>query len=545
MSDALRTLIEQGQALVRQGDPDGALALFREAVLTGPDEPEGYANLSDLLYVSGFDTEGRSICDIGLARMAGSPMLHWLRCMMALPAAYTCDEEIEAARADFADRLARLRAVCFASPESLAASVQAIGMEGPFFLPYQARNDRDLLAQLGALVADIMGAAFPHRTIAPVRSFRPGTKIRVGIVSGMFWRHSVWRLPTRGWVENLDRSRFELFGYHTRPERDDQTAHAESLFHRFVQGPFPLETWISMILRDAPHVLIFPELGVEQTTLQLAGLRLAPVQCSTWGQPVTTGLPTIDHFLSSDMMEPDGAAAHYTENLVRLPGLGAVYQTGYATWGDAVPDIDAWGTLNVAQGDVRYLCCRAQQKYLPAHDDLFARIALRVPAARFLFIETRRRAATILRHRLQAAFARHGLSMETHCRFVNVLSHTDFTAATRDAHVFLDTPEWSGCNTALEAFLYGVPIVTIPGRFMRGRHAAAILRKADVTGTIARDQDEYVETAVRLGQDAGARAAISAAYHAARPRVFGDTEPVRALETFLTDVVRHAAGAAP
>ena len=58
---------------------------------------------------------------------------------------------------------------------------------------------------------------------------------------------------------------------------------------------------------------------------RLAAQRLAPVQCVAWGHPETTGMPTLDYFLSSDLMEPPDGEAHYTEHLVRLPNLGLCY----------------------------------------------------------------------------------------------------------------------------------------------------------------------------------------------------------------------------
>ncbi len=58
---------------------------------------------------------------------------------------------------------------------------------------------------------------------------------------------------------------------------------------------------------------------------RLAAQRLAPVQCVAWGHPQTTGMPTMDHFLSSELMEPQDAAANYTEQLACLPNLGLYY----------------------------------------------------------------------------------------------------------------------------------------------------------------------------------------------------------------------------
>ena len=46
-----------------------------------------------------------------------------------------------------------------------------------------------------------------------------------------------------------------------------------------------------------------------------------------------------------------------------------------------------------------------------------------------------------------------------------------------------------------------LPVVTLPGEFMRRRHAFAILTMMDVTETIAGSLDDYISLAVRLGTD--------------------------------------------
>src|SRR3954469_6306528 len=48
----------------------------------------------------------------------------------------------------------------------------------------------------------------------------------------------------------------------------------------------------------APHVLIYPDINMDPAAAALAALRLAPVQCMSWGHPETSGYPTIDYFLS-------------------------------------------------------------------------------------------------------------------------------------------------------------------------------------------------------------------------------------------------------
>ena len=101
---------------------------------------------------------------------------------------------------------------------------------------------------------------------------------------------------------------------------------AAGICDRFVHRTLDTEGWRREILADAPHVLIYPGLLMDTSSLQLAAQRLAPVQCNSWGHPETSGLPTLDYFLSSDLMEPPDAQAYYTEKLVRLPNLSIYYE---------------------------------------------------------------------------------------------------------------------------------------------------------------------------------------------------------------------------
>ena len=122
-----------------------------------------------------------------------------------------------------------------------AEGAAAVGMIRPFFLPYQGCDDRLLQAAHGSLVAEVMAAAYPRWATCARRPLQSGERIRIGFVSGCFGRrHSVWRIPMRGWVENFDRDRLQLFGYLTRSDCDDQTDQARVLFDRFRARSTPI-----------------------------------------------------------------------------------------------------------------------------------------------------------------------------------------------------------------------------------------------------------------------------------------------------------------
>ena len=190
-------------------------------------------------------------------------------------------------------------------------------------------------------------------------------------------------------------------------------------------------------------------------------------------------------------------------------------------------------------GDDRivFLCCQSSFKYLPQHDDLFVRIAKRLPAAQFVFLAINDTVARDFLARLRRAFAAQGMAASNHCVILPLLGKFDYWNLNLLADVFLDSLEWSGGVTALEAIACGLPIVTQPGSFMRGRHSYGILMQMGVTDTIARDKNDYVDIAVRLGEDNEWRAQVINRMKANQSRLYSDTKCVRALEDFFRSVV--------
>ncbi len=233
-------------------------------------------------------------------------------------------------------------------------------------------------------------------------------------------------------------------------------------------------------------------------------------------------------------MEPDDADVHYSEHLVRLPNLGICY---------SFPDIPDVARSDTHVGDedrkIVYLCSQSLFKLLPQYDALYARIAALVPNSRFWFIAHWSDFVTNqFKERLARAFSRQNLDADEHCVIHPRMKPREFLALNRRADVALDSILWSGCNSTFEAIACGLPVVTLPGPMMRGRHSYGILRMMGVEDTIARDEDHYVEIAVRLGKDHRWRERVANKVETGRSRAFDDETPIRALEDFLDRVCR-------
>jgi predicted O-linked N-acetylglucosamine transferase (SPINDLY family) len=509
-----------------QGRGEEAMLSFRRALELRPETAQAHYGLGHLLRDAGRIEQALDCFRQALALDADYVEARWSIAMTQLPAVYAAGDDPRACRSRFAAELASLES-WFDEKRAQQGSV-AVGSAQPFALAYQEEDNRALLARYGALCTRLMGIWQEHAALPPSGARGKGP-VRVAVVSAHFRHHSVWNAPVKGWFRQLDPRRVALYAFDLGSIEDAQTAFAKSRAAHYERGPKELRDWAAAILACRPDVIIYPELGMDAMTARLAALRLAPLQAASWGHPETSGFATVDYYLSAEDFEPAGAQAHYTEQLVTLPGLGCRIE--YQEIAPSDPDLQRAGV----DPQLPVLLCPGMAfKYAPQHDWVLAEIARRVGPCRFVFFAHWNPALTAqLAERLKTAFAARDLNYESFVSFIPWQTPAGFHGWLRRADVYLDTIGFSGFNTALHAVECGIPIVTREGRFLRGRLASGILKRLGLQELVAATEQAYVDLAVRLIEDADYSEAIAARIATSRSALYEDPAPVQALEEFL------------
>ena len=526
-----------GNALKDLGLPEEAEDAYRRAIALKPEYAEAHVNLGNMLHDLGSADEAEGAYRRAIALKPDYAEAHLHLLMVPLPISAGSSDQAAEAAGRFSDFLGVFRKTVEGKPAHFG---NAVGAAQPFHLAYRMGDHTQLLARYGDAICGIRQAWFRERSGEVARAARPACRKRrrLVIVSGHLRRHPVWDVLLHGLLLHLDRRRFEVILYHTSPAQTAEAGRARELVDRFVQGP---GDWLQRTCDDRPDILLYPEIGMEPETLKLATLRLAPLQAAYWGHPITTGLPTIDLFLSGELLEPPDADRHYREKLVRLPGTGAC--SVWSPFEAKKPILDLPGNRDVA----RFLVCQQATKYDPFFDAIYPRIARATGPCRFWFVRDRKFpwASDIVGRRIRAAFAAAGLDPAEYVQFIDWLPGGEFAGLLDEMDIFLDTPAFSGYTTAWQAVHRGIPVVSLEGGFLRQRLSAGLLRRIGVTETIAGNDKEYVDRAAALARSLEKRTELRKSLQASAVRADKDVRVIRALETALENAWVEASRSPP
>jgi protein O-GlcNAc transferase len=475
-----------GNALQDAGRQEEALEQYRRAAIADPKFGPALQNLGYVLVAQGHTDEG--VAFLRQAQQVQPADVNHVLIATALPVVYESLGDLRKRR----ERL--VRGVQKLADEELSIDTTNTLVPTNFFAAYQGENDRDLNANLGRIYRGVdlcKGGRVDHA----------GSRLRIGFLSAYFRDHTIGRLNL-GRVQHLPREQFEVVVLSVGHHEDEMAQAFRKAADKYVVVPREVAKARQLIADQKLDILFFTDVGMDALTYTLAFSRMAPVQCATWGHPVTTGSPMMDYFLSSELLETPDADSHYTEKLLRLPSLGTYYYRPHLT-GPAKKRSD----FGLSAERHLYVCPQTLFKLHPEFDSVLAEILRRDKHGQLVLIEGRTANWTRL---VQARLARAMPDVVDRIQWLAPLANQDYLQLLAMADVVLDPPHFGGGNSSYESLAVGTPVVTLPGRYLRSRITQALYMKttslagpntshaASRHPLIAESVDEYVTTAVSV-----------------------------------------------
>ncbi len=517
--DLVEAHFNLGTLLDMQGQLAEAADCWRRGLELNPDFAEGFGNLGSLLTQVGQIAEAKECYLRALERHPNQGVWR-LNIASLCPGVFGHGTDIVDYRSTL---LAELETFAGAQPEFKLPPLATIACIPPFNLQFHGYDDRPIREAYAKVFRSCFATASATRS-----SGRP----RIGFV--VTDRHEALFLRSLGGVlERMNTDRFELVVMGSA--RGTKTLDAALCNPAIKQLSLPaeFEQAVEAIRAEQVDLLYYWEVATDIANYFLPFHRLAPVQCTSWGIQVTSGIPQMDYYLSSALVEPEDASTHYTEQLVLASTL-LTYQRR-APLPDAPKPRESFG---IEREQHLYLCAQQLGKFHPDFDPILAGI-LRADTQGVL-VATEDRFGHFLGNQLRARWSAAMPDVAERVLFVPYQSQAEYLNLVAAADVLLDPLHFGGVNSSYDGFSLNKPIVTLPSQFQRGRYTLGCYKKMNLTQCVASDANHYLDIAVALGTDARFRAQVTEQIERASPVLFEDMEAVREHERIFSTLVELA-----
>ncbi len=442
-------------------------------------------------------------------------------------------EEIAAARKDMGARLDALKARAQREPKfRLGEDPVHETAFMHFYLSYHGLSSRELLEKLAATCCALCPTL---NFTAPVKP--RGEKLRIGIVSGLMYDHSIGRCFAKviDYLAQQPGCELVLFAILDESKRDAVHQQAAAACKKVVYIPefATLGHAKALVLSEPVDLLLYTDVAMLPLTYWLAYSRLAPVQAVLPGHPDTTGLSTIDHYVVSEELATDEADDYYTEKRVRLEGWQIVMQPP-----PQPTRLKTRAELGLPEDKRIYACPMLLPKLHPDFDAAIVGILRQDPEGVMVLNEDMNNPSWA--PKLRARLAQAAPDVAERVLFLPWLPFGDFVSYVQYAAVVLDPFHFGGGTTSIYVLGLGTPVVTWPDPYERSRTAASCYQRMGAGEECVVDSLEaYVAQAVRLGTDAPYREGLQARIKERAPEaLFEDTRGAEALAQWMLSLAR-------
>ena len=406
-----------------------------------------------------------------------------------------------------------------------------------FGMAYHGVDDRAWLEAYAHLVMPHLRAT-TEPTAPLLQPSVAGQRLKLGFASSFFMRHSNSR-AFEGLLRGLDRDHFELVLIHLPGgAEDDVRRRLESSVDRVV----PCKAHVGEMQRQLQalqlDLLFFTDVGMNATLPALLTQRYAPVQMTGWGFPRTSGFPTLDYYVSGDLVEPTNAQEHYSETLVRLTGLPCRYLSEDLP---CDPFAEAMGRqyFLLPMESPLIGCLQTYWKLHPDFDAILEHIARAIPEVWFVFLEPfYPELWDVFLCRLQ----RNAPTAAERLLPLSRVNRNQYNALAGCLDLLLDTPHFGSGISFYESISTGTPIVTMEGPFLRSRFVAGGYRLMELEDApIAANPEAMAELTIALLKDpARLRTLRQRIREAARAQLFDRMDMVHSFTAFADEAIERA-----
>jgi protein O-GlcNAc transferase len=461
-----------GSVMRMRGQTNDAIRVLRRTIELAPNLPEAYNNLGIALKESGQLDEA---------------VATYLKCLSLRPNMGDATNNLGNAYKDCGN--VRDAVACYARALVIGFADAGVHSNMTYTLQFHPGYDDESLYREQRRWNEIYAVPLKSQIRKHENDRNPDRKLRIGYVSPYFY-HQAESFFVAPLLKNHDRNQIEVHCYASviRPDNMTERMRTATEFWHDVLGVSDADL-AERIRNDRIDVLIDLAMHMAHNRMMLFARKPAPVQIAWLAYPGGTGLDAMDYRITDAYMDPlDKTTAYYREESYRLADCWCCYDS-LCKVPSAAPRPEG---RPVRFGSINNPC-----KNNDAVLELWARVMRGVPDSRLLMQSF----ADSDRNRIRSIFQTGGVAPER-IEFVPRRPRLDYLRLYDSIDICLDPFPYNGITTSCDALWMGVPVVTLVGKTAAGRAGVSILSTAGLTEFIGHNEQEFIDIATKLANDA-------------------------------------------
>ena len=470
---------------------DEAIANYQKAIKINTNFAEAYSNLGSLLKEIGRVDDAHN-CDLKLLTLKHDNIGYKINSVLSISPIVRSVEDINFYREKFEKGLESLKKYKYVTEKPglvIAANF--------FHLAYHGKDNLKILKKTSDLFRQIIPSI--NYVSKNINNSKKQKKIKVGFVSEFLTSHTVGRI-FEGLIKNLDRKKFEIVIFHTlQTKKSLVKKDIDKSVDKVVNLNNKIQEQQQQVEKENLDILFYTDIGMSASTYFLAFSRLAPVQIVSWGHTETTGINTIDYFLSSTLFEPDKIKKKYSERLICLDQIPTYYEPR-----QNIGPMKNRSELKLPVNAKLYGCPQSLFKLHPDFDAILAGILQQDPKGYIILVAgvEGQGKEKFWSETLKKRWSKNFSVLNERVLFLERLSLLEFLSLCNCVDVLLDPLHFGGGYSFLLTTMVGTPSITMPGSHLRNNMTAGAYKQMKIsTPPIVKSSEEYVQLAIKLAYD--------------------------------------------
>ncbi|MGY6529572.1 MAG: glycosyltransferase [Cyanobacterium sp.] len=332
-------------------------------------------------------------------------------------------------------------------------------------------------------------------------------KIKIGILSAHYGiqTETFSTLPV---YNHLDRDKFDITLLTIKISNHRLEKYCFAHGDRVIQLPSTLSEQVNIIRsHDLDILFIGTNITARSHSITYLALhRLARIQIIDPNSPVSSGMPSIDYYITSKLSEHlPTAEEHYTEELITLDIPPQCFDFGTEA-NLKTNQIINREDLGLKPSQIVFVSGANYFKIIPEVEETWIKILTKVTNSVLVLYPfnpnwSNNYPISLFQERIFKTLQKYNIAEDRLIILEPVKNSLEIKERLKICDIYLDSFPYSGMTSVIDPLSVSLPTIVFSGDTSRSQKAASILRYFDLEDLITYSPEEYIKKAVLLAQN--------------------------------------------